>query len=88
MYILRLLSYTQKQYKCFHPPTKKFFVIMDVKFFEDISYYPKTNLQGEKTRVEDLSYSLCQPSSVIYPVINDLILLKSDRPSSNSSSQP
>ena len=55
-------------------------MIVDVKFFEDLSYYPRTDLQGEKIRVEDLPYSLCQPSSFVYPTINDLSLLKFDQP--------
>lgn len=42
-------SPTQKGYKCYHPPTRKFFVLMDVTFFENTSFFPKTSLQG-KTR--------------------------------------
>ena len=43
---------TQKGYKCFHPPPSKYFVSMDVPFFEDKSYFNQTSLQGD-SRVED-----------------------------------
>lgn len=42
----------QKGYKCFDPISKKFFVSMDVKFFEGKCYQPDPHLQGE-SRVED-----------------------------------
>ncbi|PRQ47582.1 putative RNA-directed DNA polymerase [Rosa chinensis] len=40
----------QKGYKCFHPPTQKVFVTMDVTFYEDACYFSPINpsLQGEK----------------------------------------
>lgn len=40
----------QNGYKCYHPPTQKFFVTMDVSFFEDACYFSSTEafLQGEK----------------------------------------
>ncbi|KAA0043342.1 reverse transcriptase [Cucumis melo var. makuwa] len=34
-------------YKCFHPPSKKYFVIMDVTFCENRPYFPISHLQGE-----------------------------------------
>ena len=40
-------SPTQKGYKCFHPPSKKFFVSADVKFVEDQSYFQNSYTQGE-----------------------------------------
>ncbi|PON51220.1 hypothetical protein PanWU01x14_217810 [Parasponia andersonii] len=50
-------SPNKKGYKCFHPPTKKYFITMDVKFFEHLSYYPKSDLQGEYyDDKEDLFY--------------------------------
>ena len=41
----------QKGYKCYHPPTRKYYVTMDVTFFEDMSYYTSsdTALQGENS---------------------------------------
>lgn len=63
-------SPTQKGLKCSHPPTKKKFVPMDIKFFEELSYFCKTDLQGEKTSdVKDLSHSPCQ-LSLVYPIPN------------------
>jgi hypothetical protein len=42
-------SSTQKGYKCYHPPSRKYFVSMDVTFFEQQSYSSSTPtpLQGE-----------------------------------------
>lgn len=37
-------SPTQKGYKYFHPPIKEIFLIMEVIFFEDLSYHPRTYL--------------------------------------------
>ena len=46
----------QKGYKCYHPPTGKYYVTMDVTFFEDMSYYTSsdTALQGEHSYFEEL----------------------------------
>ena len=46
-------SSTQKGYKCFHPPTKKFFVSADVTFVEKESYFAQPYLQGETSLMED-----------------------------------
>nr|KYP54945.1 Retrovirus-related Pol polyprotein from transposon TNT 1-94 [Cajanus cajan] len=46
-------SATQKGYKCFHPPSQKFFVSRDVTFHEQISYFSQPHLQGENLREED-----------------------------------
>lgn len=29
----------QKRYKCYHPPTQKYFVTMNVTFYEDTCYF-------------------------------------------------
>ncbi|KAA0043254.1 DNA polymerase theta [Cucumis melo var. makuwa] len=34
-------------YKCFHPTSRKYFVTMDVTFYEDEPYFPVSHLQGE-----------------------------------------
>ena len=49
------LGYTphQKAYKCYHPPNKQYFVTMVVSIYEHLSYYPRTNLQGESSTQED-----------------------------------
>ncbi|PRQ17544.1 putative RNA-directed DNA polymerase [Rosa chinensis] len=46
----------QKGYKCYHPPTRKYYVTMDVTFFEDMSYFSSSDtvLQGENSYFEDL----------------------------------
>jgi hypothetical protein len=47
----------QKGYKCYHPPTRKFFVTMDVTFYEDTCYFvplDNTPLQGEKGFFEEM----------------------------------
>jgi hypothetical protein len=44
-------SATQKWYKCYHPPSGKVFVSMDVTFLEHEAYFPReasyTSLQGK-----------------------------------------
>ncbi|KAL4023307.1 hypothetical protein IC575_017059 [Cucumis melo] len=37
----------QRGYKCFHPPSRKYFVTMDVTFYEDRPYFPVSHFQGE-----------------------------------------
>ncbi|KAK9924400.1 hypothetical protein M0R45_032769 [Rubus argutus] len=46
----------QKGYKCYHPPTRRYYVTMDVTFFEDMSYFSSsdTALQGENSYFEEL----------------------------------
>ena len=52
---------TQKDYKCYHPLSQQKFVTMDINFFEDQSYYQKTNLQEKKLEVEDQSQDWSLP---------------------------
>lgn len=49
---LRIL-WTQKAYKCYHPPNKKLYVSADDTFDESTSYCTKPYLQEETTFVED-----------------------------------
>ncbi|TYK18899.1 retrotransposon protein, putative, unclassified, expressed [Cucumis melo var. makuwa] len=37
----------RRSYKCFHSPSRKYFVTMDVTFCEDRPYFPISHLQGE-----------------------------------------
>ncbi|CAL2255205.1 unnamed protein product [Prunus armeniaca] len=43
-------SSTQKGYKCYHPPTQKVHVTLDVTFHEEVPYYvsPSFPIQGER----------------------------------------
>ncbi|MBJ4159980.1 hypothetical protein JGD54_25530, partial [Salmonella enterica subsp. enterica serovar Typhimurium] len=49
-------SPTQKGYKCYHPPSKKYFVSMDVTFREHEPYFTTTGspLQGENNEREEV----------------------------------
>jgi hypothetical protein len=46
-------SSTQKGYKCYHPPSKKFYVLADVTFNEQESYFTAPYLQGKISIMED-----------------------------------
>ncbi|KAL0561350.1 hypothetical protein IC582_001775 [Cucumis melo] len=37
----------QRGYKCFHPPSRKYFIAMDITFCENRPYFPVSHLQGE-----------------------------------------
>ena len=41
-------SANHKGYKCYSPSTRKFYHSMDVTFFENQPFYPKTKIQGER----------------------------------------
>ncbi|GMI89878.1 hypothetical protein HRI_002657100 [Hibiscus trionum] len=62
-------SSTQKGYKCYHPPTRKFYVTADVTFVERESYFTAPYLQGEMSFREDKDADLFllqqQPLSLI-----------------------
>ena len=46
-------STTQKGYKCFHPPSRRFYVSRDVTFNGQDSYFKQPHLQGENVIEED-----------------------------------
>ena len=46
-------SSTQKGYKCYHYPSKRFYVSADVTFHEQESYFIVPYLQGENSVMED-----------------------------------
>lgn len=65
-------SSTQKGYKCYHPPTKKFFVSRDVTFSEKDAYFTQPYLQGENQRedkgsLENFLLSDLSPNSTHIP---------------------
>ncbi|KAJ7972159.1 Retrovirus-related Pol polyprotein from transposon TNT 1-94 [Quillaja saponaria] len=49
-------SATQKGYKCYHPPTRKTYVSMNVTFHESNPYFSATPFQGESNSEEEVSY--------------------------------
>ena len=47
----------QKGYRCYHPPTRRLFVTMDVVFHEDTMYFSKPEFQGEHQKeIQTLDY--------------------------------
>ncbi|RVX00496.1 Retrovirus-related Pol polyprotein from transposon TNT 1-94 [Vitis vinifera] len=46
----------QKGYKCYSPTTKKFYTSMDVTFFENQPFYPKTAIQGENWSIDEFQF--------------------------------
>lgn len=49
-------SPNQKGYKCYSPTTKKFYTSMDVTFFENQPFYPKTAIQGENWSTDEFQF--------------------------------
>lgn len=45
--------FTQKGYKCYHPPSHKFFVFKDVAFHEKESYFVESHLQEVNVNKEN-----------------------------------
>jgi hypothetical protein len=49
----------QKGYRCYHPPSRKLYVTLDVAFHENDMYYSKSSLQGEnRDEVQTSHHSL------------------------------
>ncbi|KAA0055541.1 Cysteine-rich RLK (RECEPTOR-like protein kinase) 8 [Cucumis melo var. makuwa] len=55
----------QRGYKCFHPPSRKYFVTMDVTFCEDRPYFPVSHLQGERGIRKEVGSPTSQPPAPI-----------------------
>ncbi|KAL0536842.1 hypothetical protein IC582_025805 [Cucumis melo] len=55
----------QRGYKCFHPPSRKYFVTMDVTFCENRPYFPVSHLQGENVSEESNStFEFVKPTPI------------------------
>ena len=70
-------SSTQKGYKCYHPPTKKYLISVDVTFNEDESYFTNSHVQGEEICVEtndNLTTTISLPLVLNNHPINNLSL--------------
>ncbi|TYK19407.1 Cysteine-rich RLK (receptor-like protein kinase) 8 [Cucumis melo var. makuwa] len=66
----------QRGYKYFHPPSKKYFVTMDITFCENRPYFPVSHLQGENVSEESNStFEFVEPTPITvsdidpYPII-------------------
>ena len=69
-------SATQNGYKCYHPPSRRTIISMDVVFHKSNSYYSAPPLQGECPSVEvfpfptlDVPVDITYPSS---PIVSDV----------------
>ena len=51
-------SLAKKSYKCYSPITRKLYTSMDVTFFENQSYYPKSQIQGENSTIQECNFWL------------------------------
>ncbi|KAA0050709.1 Beta-galactosidase [Cucumis melo var. makuwa] len=55
----------QRGYKCFHPPSRKYFVTMDVTFCENRPYFPVSHLQGENVSEEsNNTFKFVEPTPI------------------------
>ena len=62
----------QKGYRCYHPPSKHVYVTMDVTFSEEEHFFPRHNLQGEMTGVEDYAWvDVSTPTVLDNPQMHD-----------------
>ena len=68
------------EYKCYHPPTKKIYVVMDVTFVENQQYFDSTYLLGENiSTLEDrwdwdAEKELKEGTNIIVAEKNDVIV--------------
>jgi hypothetical protein len=83
-------SPTQKEYKCYNPPSWKHFISMDVTLFEWQSYFISTNtsLQGESPSEEKFSMSGPLPVSALVPKHDKQHPLVDESPTNESCEPP
>ena len=75
-------SPTQKGYKCYHPPRRKFYVSASVTFHEDDRYYKEASTEISTARNEDRYTSTRDNWTTMYdlePIEEDLIENREDR---------
>ncbi|TYK02021.1 Beta-galactosidase [Cucumis melo var. makuwa] len=73
----------QRGYKCFHPPTRKYFVTMDVIFCEDRPYFSVSHLQGESVSEESNStFEFIEPTPNTVSDIDPHPIILTYKPSS------
>ncbi|KAK2972599.1 hypothetical protein RJ640_007068 [Escallonia rubra] len=68
-------SSSKKGYKCYSPEKKKVYNTMDVTFFENQSFYPKTSIQGENSATSKDEYQfwhLYNASTDSFPLISHI----------------
>ncbi|KAK3041977.1 hypothetical protein RJ639_002285 [Escallonia herrerae] len=68
-------SSSKKGYKCYSPEKKKVYNTMDVTFFENQSFYPKTSIQGENSATSKDEYQfwhLYNESTDSFPLISHI----------------
>ena len=65
----------KKDYKCFNPLSKRFYTTMDVSFMENVPYFTKNLLQGEKL-VEPNFWEIVEP---LPSIILDISLEKENK---------
>ena len=46
----------KRGYKCYHPPSRKYFVSKDVTFHENLTYFTRPQLQGESIQNVESDY--------------------------------
>ncbi|OMO54865.1 Integrase, catalytic core [Corchorus capsularis] len=70
---------SQKGYRCYHPPTKRMFITMDVVFHEDTMYFSESDFQGQNEKeIHTLDYDIQGECKGDYQfldgnVVNDII---------------
>ena len=65
----------KKGYKCYHPPSRRVYISMDVTFQESESFYPSPQRQGENNQEAESSELSVLP---VIPVIQEPLMPNED----------